>query len=152
MQEPHDLRIVDIKPTRVACYRVIDKSPEIRALNHLREWAAKRNLLNVRGVRIYGFDNPSPSKDKSTYGYEAWLTIGNAIEESEEIRIKEFTGGRYAVIRTKLPDIGESWKELVQWRKSSEYSDCSRQCLEEVLSPPGTPFNDCILDLYLPIE
>ena len=63
-----------------------------------------------------------------------------------------FLGGLYAVVRCEsLVVIGERWKQLVAWREDSVYHLAHHQWLEELLSPPETPYDQYIFDLYLPI-
>lgn len=153
MEELHDLRIISLAPMRVAYYCAQDESPERKALEVLGSWAKENRVLSNPGARIYGFNNPGPTKDSPVYGYEVWVTIGPNVKESGNVKIKESPGGFYAVIRTKLPQIGQSWKELVNWCKSvDEYVESERQCLEEHISPADTPFENCVIDLYLPVE
>lgn len=153
MEKLHDLRIVSLAPMRVAYYRVQDKSPEKKAMEVLGSWARKNGILDIPGARIYGFNNPGPTKDSPVYGYEAWITVGPDAEESGDVKIKEAAGGFYAVIRTRLPRIGRSWKELVDWCKTADgYLERDGQCLEEHISHAGTSFEDFVVDLYLPVK
>jgi hypothetical protein len=39
----------------------------------------------------------------------------------------------------------------VAWSENSSYRRGSHQWLEEVLTPPPTPENEFVLDLYMPI-
>ncbi len=152
MGKLHDLRIVSLAPMRVAYYCAQDESPERKAMEVLGAWAKPNKILNIPGARIYGFNNPGPTKDNPVYGYEVWVTVGADVKESGDIKIKESPGGFYAVIRTKLPQIGQSWKDLINWCKASgDYVEREGQCLEEHISPVGTPFENCIIDLYLPV-
>ena len=146
---PNDIWTTEIGPCRVAYYRAVSKNPETDAWRVLNSWAEENRVAGTH--RRFGFDNPGPSSGKPDYGYEVWIVVGDEATESGEIRIKDFEGGRYAVLRTSLAEIGQNWQRLVRWVRSSRFDTASRQCLEESLSPPGTPEDSLILDLHLPI-
>ncbi len=101
--------------------------------------------------RFFGFNNPDPSPGSPNYGYEQWLTVGPDIQPEGDVKIKNFGGGLYAVTRCKLPQITETWRRLAAWREDSRYKYGHSQWLEESLSPAGTPLEDHVLDIYLPI-
>ena len=153
MTDESDIRIVRLEPTRVASYRAIGKQPEYDAINTIKDWADQMGLSGGKDLRLFGFDNPGPGKGRNEYGYEVWLTVGPDVKSSGDIIIKEFDGGLYAVKQTNLPQIGQAWREIVQWRQASKYNQSERQCLEELLTPIEKISTDPILiDLYLPIE
>jgi AraC family transcriptional regulator len=148
-----DIRIVKLPAFRVASYRAMSEHPEQDAWKVLNAWAGENNLMGEETQSgLFGFDNPGPSKGNPVYGYEVWMRVAEGITESGDIKIKDFPGGLYAVTRTYLPTIGENWQRIVTWRKRSPYKHGSHQWLEEHLSPPGTPENSILLDLYLPIR
>lgn len=145
-------RIVTLDPMRVASFCVVDREPEIKAFKLMSEWATEAGLIDNERTRFFGFDNPGPSADRIEYGYEVWGSPGIEDADFDAVEVKEFTGGKYAVIRTSLTSIGQSWRELIVWREDSKYGDGKHQCLEEHLSLPiGRSFDDVEIDLYLPI-
>jgi len=152
MNQKPEVRLVELKPSRVASFRAVGKHPENEALNAISSWAKENGFESSGKNRIFGFDNPGPVSGKDTYGYEVWLTVGSDATESEGITVRDFSGGLYAVMRTGLAEIGDSWKHLVRWCKSGKYGEDDRQCLEEHISPLGTPPDSFELDLYLPVE
>ena len=152
MNQQPEVRLVELKASRIASYRAVGQHPESKALDVIRSWAKENGFLEKEDNRIFGFDNPGPVRGKDTYGYEVWLTVGPDAKESEDITIKNFSGGLYAVVQTRLAEIGDSWKYLVRWCKTSKYLEDNRQCLEEHISSPGTPLDSFVLDLYLPVE
>lgn len=147
-----EVRIIELKPTKVAYYRVESESPELDAWKVLLDWAKEKGLIELPTTRYFGFDNPPPSPGKSVYGYEVWITIPEDCEPSGEVKLKNFSGGLYAVTSTYLPDIGENWKRLVEWVKTSEYELGAHQCLEETISPQKMPNEQTQFDLYCPIS
>jgi len=147
------VRIRKLESTKVAYYRATGEQPEPEALKVLLGWAEDHGLAgSPYGCRIFGFDNPGPTRESRVYGYEVWLTVSDSAEASDPIGIKQFDGGEYAVLQTSLSRIGQDWKRLVQWRESSPYSSGPGPCLEEHLSRPITQEESMTLDLYLPIR
>ena len=65
---------------------------------------------------------------------------------------KEFPGGRYTVTRCEgLQTIHATWQKLVAWREASHYRPAQHQWLEELITPPGRPWEKAQFDLYMPI-
>jgi AraC family transcriptional regulator len=149
-----EVRIVQLKPMRVAYALGYGPSPEMIAWGKILSFGEARELLeDLDQVRFFGFNNPNPSPGSPNYGYEQWITVGEGVESEGEVNIKEFLGGLYAVTRFKdLNQIGKVWKELAIWQEDSKYKRANHQWLEELLSPPDlTNIEDLIFDLYLPI-
>jgi DNA gyrase inhibitor GyrI len=159
-----EVRIVKLEPARVATALGFGKEPELLAWNKIAAWARPLGLLDdLKAVRFFGFNNPSPSPGSPNYGYEQWITVRPDAKAEGDIKIIDFPGGLYAVTRCQLSNIGEAWKQLVLWRDASKYHGAFHQCLEEclrpevILAPDGkavdeeTMFEKMILDLYLPI-
>ena len=103
--------------------------------------------------RYLGFNNPSPTPGSPNYGYEQWITVGPEVEPDNDIKIKQFGGGLYAITRCKLERITEAWQELAAWREKSPYGFGHHQWLEDSLTPPleGEITGEAEFDLYLPI-
>lgn len=145
-------RIVKLGPMRVASCRVIGKEPEIAAFRMMADWEAKAGLPDNQGIRYFGFDNPAPSARDSEYGYEVWIAAGIDAKESGDIKLKDFPGGLYAVLPTRLSRIGQSWRELLAWRAESAYGAGTHQCLEEHHCLPLDNAPEAVeIDLYLPL-
>lgn len=158
-----DVRIVTLKPMKVASVRVISNHPENDAWVKMLAWAEPKGLLrDSKRHPVYGFNNPDPQQGKSEYGYEFWMQIYEDMELDEGMEIKEIPGGRYAVITCNLTEeleseffkekgYLESWKKLIEWVKESPYEMAKEHCLEYAHDPSGSS-GDYILDLYQPIE
>jgi DNA gyrase inhibitor GyrI len=148
--------IVELPPSRVASVHAYGPSPESSAWEKLVAWAEPQGLLEEREAhRIFGFDNPSPSAGSPNYGYEFWIVVGPDVEPEGEIKIVEFSGGRYAVARCEtrgnLEKIGETWKALVAWREGGGYGQAHHQWLEEFIGYTDEAEKEIILDMHLPI-
>jgi DNA gyrase inhibitor GyrI len=146
-----EVSIVRLPALRVASAYGFGASPEEKAWEKLLEWARENNLLENEGIRFFGFNDPNPSPGSPNYGYEQWMTVSPDIDASGEIKIKSFKGGLYAVTRCKLTHIGETWQALSEWCENSPHAFAHHQWLEECITPVGTPFDEIVMDLFLPI-
>lgn len=153
VSDPKIKVLKQLEPLRVAIYRAIGKSPERTAINTLLKWADEKGISSQSSpYRIFGFDNPPPNPENPVYGYEIWMTVGPEVKPSGGIEIKDFPGGHYAVTGTTVAGIQQAWKHFMAWLKISRYTEGSHQCLEEHLSPAGTPEESTQIDLYLPLS
>lgn len=152
-----EVRIVTLEPMRVASAYGFGAQPEEIAWRKLLAFAEAKGL-DQGSARFFGFNNPDPSPGSPNYGYEQWMTVGPDVEGEGDITIKEIPGGLYAVTRLEgLSEIGERWKQLVLWAKTSQYRFANRQWLEELLSPPGNLSEAMVpeamvFDLYLGVD
>ena len=148
-----DVRIVTLDPMRVASVLGFGPSPEAAAWQKLAAWAEPRGLLaEPDRPRIFGFNNPSPSPASPNYGYEFWIEVGLDVDTIDQVEVKEFDGGLYAVTRCQgVEAITDTWKQLVAWLAAGPYRQASHQWLEEhITAVDGAP-DELILDLYAPI-
>jgi DNA gyrase inhibitor GyrI len=145
-----EVDIVRLDPMRVAYTHGFGESPEPIAWDQLVAWMEEKGF-KFEDHLFFGFNNPDPSPGSPNYGYEQWMTVDAAVLPEGEVKVKDFAGGLYAVTRCKLPEIGAVWKRLAVWREDSPYQCAHHQWLEKAITPPSTPFEDMVLDLYLPI-
>ena len=157
------VRIVNLEPMHVASVRAISTTPERDAWEKMRSWAEPQGLLeDIDKHPVFGFNSPDPSPGQKEYGYEFWIRVEPGTESSGDVKIKKFPGGLYAVTTCKLKEeleseffrkegYLESWKNIVDWVKSSKYEFGKHQCLEKA-HEPGATEDELILDLYCPIE
>ena len=148
-----EVRIVQMEPMRVASALGFGASPEPEAWSKILAFAAAKGI-DTGEARFFGFNNPNPSPGSPNYGYEQWITVGPDVEAEGEITIKEIPARRYAVAHCEsLSTITETWRQLVLWFEDSAYRKPAHwcECLEELLTPPGTPYEEYVFDLYLPI-
>ena len=142
-----EVKIVNLEPMRVASVCAISTTPEHDAWEKMRSWAEPRGLLeNIDKHPVFGFNNPDPSPDREEYGYEFWIRVGPETQPTGDVEIKKFQGGLYAVTTCKLKEeiesdffkeegYLESWKNIVDWVKSSKYKLGKHQCLEKAHEP-----------------
>jgi DNA gyrase inhibitor GyrI len=147
-----DVRTVTLGLMRVASVLGFGPSPEAVAWEKLAAWAGPRGLAGPDRPRIFGFNNPSPSPASPNYGYEFWIEVGPEVESDDQVQVKEFDGGLYAVTRCQgVETITETWKQLVAWLAASPYRQAHHQWLEEHISAADVAPDELILDLYAPI-
>jgi len=157
------VEIVKLEPMHVASVRATSTTPERDAWEKMRSWAEPRGLLeDIDKHPVFGFNSPDPSPGQKEYGYEFWIRVEPSTQPSGDVEIKKFQGGLYAVTTCKLKEeleseffkkegYLESWKNIVDWVKSSKYKLGKHQCLEKA-HEPGASEEELILDLYCPIE
>ena len=156
--ENQDIRIITLPPLRVASFYAFCKNPETEAWDKVYKWANSHGVWqDAPMVRIFGFNNPNPSEGSPNYGYEFWLTIGTEVITDGETKIKDFSGGLYAVLFCDVSGnpwdiIPATWGKLVKWLESSHYKHSNHQWLEEHLSRTNPNKSGFLLDLYLPIS
>ena len=153
-----EVKIVKLEPMHVASAHGFGESPEGDAWEKLFAWAKPKGLFDhPEQHRIFGFNNPDPTPGSPNYGYEFWIVVGPDVEPEGAVKVKEFSGGLYAVTRCEVPAGGAydaipaTWQRLVAWCEDSKYRTATHQWLEEHLTPMDTPLEDFVLDLYAPI-
>ena len=94
------LKIVRLPAMLVVSFHCKDsESPETEAKHLLTQWAKPKGLFaDPCQYQVYGFNNPSPTKEKKTYGYELWMSVPDDYELEKDLSIKNFSGGLYAVM------------------------------------------------------
>jgi DNA gyrase inhibitor GyrI len=151
-----EVRIDTLPPMRVASFHAFGPSPELEAAAKLVTWAKPKGYLDEpEKHRIFGFNNPNPSVGSPNYGYEFWIQVSPETEVEEDVSVKGFEGGLFAITRCYgIETITPTWMKLAEWiENNSKYSYSSRQWLEEHIGPfPFDVSEDFTLDLYCSIE
>ena len=142
---------------RVATFYAYSQTPEHDAWQKLIAWAKAHGYWrDAPSTRIFGFDNPSSSEGSPNRGYEFWITVETDVQSDQEVKVKEFNGGTYAVLRCDVTGnpfeiIPATWAKLIKWRESSHYAYGPHQWLEEHLTRNVTNDDYFVLDLFMPI-
>ena len=149
-----NVRIVKLDAYRVAATLGFGAGPEGLAWEKMEAYLKQTQLLqDGQSHRFFGFNNPNPSPASPNYGYEVWVTVGEDAQPSADVKIKNFEGGLYAVTYCKgVQNLFEKWQGLVRWTHGSAYTMAHALCLEEQLSPVGTPVEEIEFDLYLALD
>ena len=152
LEQYPDIKIIkELPPMEVAYYVGCGYNAEYDSLKVLFKWV-KDNHLNKKGFRIFGFDN---GKIGEEHEYETWFAFSEDISQyqNSQVIIKSFTGGKYAVMSTRLEQIESSWDRFFRWLKNSRYEYGPYQYLEEHLPDNNEEINGKTrMDLYMPIQ
>ncbi len=155
MPETLDVKIVRLPPMRVACLNGYGSEPENQAFQKVRDFIRQKGLdRDGQAHRYFGYNNPSPSAGSPNYGYDVLVTVDESVISEGEVRVFDFPGGLYAVLRIR-PATGEEifpmWQKFVAWQGSSRYRMARHQWLEEHIGDINKTFPDLTLDLYMPV-
>ena len=162
-----DVRIVRIPACDVAAAHVMEDEPEAKAGSMIAEFVRKEKLWEKSpGLRLYGFNHPSPVDETGRHGYEFWVTLPEGVDVPAPLEKKHFPGGTYAAHMIQMGDF-EEWAWLDEWvRNSDEYEyngsgspEDMFGCLEEHLNyhdhaieaQDGEP-QTAQLDLLIPVK
>ena len=149
------VEIVELHALRVASAYGFGSEPENIAHEKMAVFLKSKGLLESYGTeyRHFGFNHPNPSPGSPNYGYEIWVEVKADVEPEDEIRILDFSGGLYAVMRCEgLERIGQVWSDLAQWRVGSKYHEGHHQWLENLHNPLERDPDKFVFDLYIPIS
>jgi len=155
-----NVRIVRLPAMTVAAYCAVSATPEADCAKVFDPFVLGNELHKKSGFRSFGFNNPDPSEDSPTYGYETWVTIPADFNVPMPFVKKQFDGGLFASISATLNEITERWTELYNWCENSDkYEfDSSVQWLEELsmdyeeFISAQTSDGEKQLDLLMPIK
>jgi DNA gyrase inhibitor GyrI len=155
MESSHIVQIIHLDAMRIASAYGFGHNPEEIAWQRMSLWAQPRGLLNdIDAHPLFGLNNPYPTPTTPCYGYEFWLRVGTEVEPEGDIRIGEFFGGTYAVMRCEVnghpENIPASWQSLAAWCKTNAHTMGIHHALERFLSIPDD-LTHLVLDLYCPI-
>ena len=117
-----DVRIVHIPESDVAAAHVVGDDPEARAGAMIAEFARSVRLWEKHpGLRLYGFNHPSPDDETGWHGYEFWITIPDGMDVPAPLTRKHFHGGTYAAHMIQMGNF-EEWEPFYEWvTRSDEY-------------------------------
>ena len=115
-----DVRIVHLPESDVAAAHVVGDDPEDRAGRLVAAFAREGRLWEKHpGLRLYGFNHPSPTDETGYHGYEFWITIPEGMEVPPPLERKHFPGGTYAAHMIPMGNF-EEWAWLYDWVQHSE--------------------------------
>ena len=150
-----DVRIITLPALKVASTLGFGSGPELIAWDKMFKFLQTRGLWEqMESLEYYGFNNPDPMPGSDNYGYEQWVVVPDNTIPTDDVEVKDFPGGLYAVTRcTGLMNIFPTWQKLVAWQEESSYQHGGHQWLEKWVNPTreGVDENLAIMELYLPI-
>ena len=160
-----DVRYVYLSPMAVAAAQYTGPNPEDVAGKMLDDFVKEHKLQKkMPGLRVFGFNNPSPEKPEDTYGYEFWVTVPEDMDIPAPLVKKQFPGGLYAAHAIKMGDFHEwgSFTERmqndpqyeIQWREPFGMGGCMEEHLNaQTYYEKGETSRAFIqLDLLIPIK
>jgi len=122
-REMKDIRIVHLPESDVAAAHAAGDDPEDRAGRMIAAFVRETKLWEKHpGLRLYGFNHPSPTDETGYHGYEFWITIPDGMEVPAPLERKHFPGGTYAAHMIRMGDF-EEWEPF--WEsveKNDEYA------------------------------
>ena len=115
-----DVRIVHLPESDVAAAHFVGDDPENRAGEMISDFVREEKLWEKHpGLRLYGFNHPSPMDETGFHGYEFWITIPDGMEVPPPLEKKRFAGGTYAAHMIPMGNF-EEWEWLFDWVQSSD--------------------------------
>ena len=117
-----DVRIVHLPESEVAAAHVTGEDPEERAGAMIADFVRSERLWEKHpGLRLYGFNHPSPVDESGWHGYEFWVTVPDGFDVPPPLEKKRFPGGTYAAHMIRMGNF-EEWSLFEDWvMKSEEY-------------------------------
>lgn len=160
-----DVRYIYLPPMTVAAAQYVGPNPEDVSGKMIDDFVQEHELQKkMPGLRVLGFNNPSPENPEDTYGYEFWVTIPEDMEVAAPLVKKQFAGGLYAAHSIKMGDFHEwgSFMERmqndpqyeIQWREPFGMGGCMEEHLNaQMYFEKGEESRAFIqLDLLIPIR
>lgn len=115
-----DVRIVHLPESDVAAAHFVGDDPENRAGEMISDFVREEKLWEKHpGLRLYGFNHPSPMDETGFHGYEFWITIPDGMAVPPPLEKKHFAGGTYAAHMIPMGNF-EEWEGLFEWVQSSD--------------------------------
>lgn len=158
-----DIRILYLAPATVAACHYMGDNPEENAEKILARFIKESNLTALKpDFRMYGFNNPSPTKETDQYGYEFFVTIPENLNVEAPLMKKEFAGGLYAAHCIKMGDFHEwelfseqmkaSKEYEIEWREPHGMGGCMEEHINAYSLYHGYVREFIQLDLLIPIK
>ncbi len=122
-----NIRIIYLPPVTVAASQVMGEEPEKNAWIKLHEFITTSDLCNKKpDLRVYGFNNPNPTDESGSHGYEFWVTIPEDMEVAAPLEKKQFAGGLYASTCIKMGDF-HIWHTFFDWAGNNDEYEYDRR-------------------------
>jgi len=137
---PEVPEVVEVPATKVAYYRAYGDDSEEAALAKMREFA-KLNLT-AEDTRYFGFgiDNGMSGR-----GYEVRIPVSADVSGTDEVSIRDFPGGLYAVMSAE----GDAYTDVLKWQRTSEYKTIQDGGMAEYIYSNDGEIAD--VRIYIPI-
>lgn len=114
----------NVKPMWTATYTATGEDAAEKARDYFLKWAEAQGLFNDNLThRFFAYYNHEKIGHKDFF-YKIHVTVDeNFSTDNPNIKLEEFKGGYYAVMKSKYRYNGLAWGEFINWvSKSKEYS------------------------------
>jgi DNA gyrase inhibitor GyrI len=159
------IKIVELPATRVVSFHVPNSTtPEAEAYGMLEAWGKSRGILDQPALhQVFGFNHPYGPMGEPR-GYELWVTIPDGYDPGDNVEVKHFAGGKYAMATLLgVNNIGPVVQMLHDWVAASDQYESGyppefnvdvdpMPDLEQVVSPLEISPEQYRLDYYVPIR
>ena len=165
MGKTMEVRYVYLPPMTVAAAQYTGPNPEDVSGKRLDDFVKESGLAEkMPGLRVLGFNNPSPEKPDDIYGYEFWVTVPQDMDVPAPLEKKQFAGGLYAAHAIRMGDFHEWGAFMERMQNDPQYEIDWREpngmggCFEEHLNVQTYYKKDeesrafIQLDLLIPIK
>lgn len=145
-----DVRIVELKPMRMARYHDPVAPSCFDSWRHMIGWAIDNDLPTIRA---FGYTSPNPEGIRPMYGYDVLFALPDGYTLKGHLEAIQFEGGLYAAIPTWYENAGPDWRSLDRWVKTHpEYEGRPGLRLEELNDFRFPVTRDSMVDLLYPIQ
>jgi DNA gyrase inhibitor GyrI/AraC-like DNA-binding protein len=144
----------NVEPMWTATYTANGKDAALKAQTYFFKWAESQGFFNASlPHRFFAYYNHERIGHQDFF-YKIHVTVNeNFKTDNPDIKLEEFKGGYYAVMKSKYKNNGWAWGEFINWiSKSKEYSYGNYWFFEEYkLNDPKLKM-DTEMILYMPVR
>jgi AraC family transcriptional regulator len=143
----------NIKPMWTATYMVTGKDAGKKAQDYFFKWAESQGIFNDslphRFFAYYNFER----MEYEDFFYKIHVTVNDDFKtDNPDIKLEEFKGGYYAVMKSKYNYNGWAWGEFINWiTKSKDYSFGNYWFFEEYKINSSKIEMDTEMVLHMPV-
>lgn len=156
-QKPNDYDTTktfeNVEPMWTATYTVKGKDAVEKAQTYFLKWAESQGFFNDSlPHRFFAYYNHERIGHKDFF-YKIHVTVNeNFKTDNPDIKLEEFKGGYYAIMKSRYKYNGWAWGEFINWvSKSKEYSFGNYWFFEEYKLKSPKLEMDTEMVLYMPV-
>ncbi|HOO75915.1 MAG TPA: GyrI-like domain-containing protein [Tepiditoga sp.] len=111
-----DLFFSDYDDMNVLSFNYFGDSPEDNCWKYFKNFLTENKLTEKM---ILGFNNPSPSSENETYGYE-FCVVSDFIPEDKKIIQTKIKGGKFICCEIKFEEMSAGWEKIRTWFETNK--------------------------------
>ncbi len=145
---------VDVEAMRLACYRAEGPDAIEEARDYFVSWLHDNGYFEIsKETRILVWYNHEKTGQTDHY-CNIGIPIDSDIEiDNPEIKMIDFPGGHYALVKSKFKRLSYEWRVFMQWMQSNEkYQFAGHQFFEEYLISNGKLEMETDVRLFMPVK